>query len=100
VLEVVAGEWMTRRQVCDELEIDWSDSGRNKEARQVKRALDRLAESGKIESVRAGIESTYRNPSRMGTKKEVTLVTVVTPSHTKGVHIHPLLWIRRLKTAI
>ncbi|WP_461557182.1 AAA family ATPase, partial [Synechococcus sp.] len=87
VLDVVAGDWMTRRQVCDELEIEWSDSGRNKEARQVKRALDRLAETKKIESIREGGESTYRNPSRMGTKKEVTLVTVVTPSHTNGLEV-------------
>ena len=87
VLDVVAGDWMTRRQVCDELEIEWSDSGRNKEARQVKRALDRLAETKKIESIREGGESTYRNPSRMGTKKEVTLVTVVTPSHTNSLEV-------------
>lgn len=87
VLDVVAGDWVTRRQVCDELEIEWSDSGRNKEARQVKRALDRLAETKKIESIREGGESTYRNPSRMNTKKEVTLVTVVTPSHTNGLEV-------------
>jgi hypothetical protein len=85
VLDVVAGEWLTRRQVCEELEIEWSDRGQNKEARQVKRALDRLAESGKIESVRAGLESTYRNPSRMGTKKDVSVVSVVSTSHTKGL---------------
>ena len=87
VLDVVASDWMTRRQVCDELEIEWSDSGRNKEARQVKRALDRLAETKKIEWIREGGESTYRNPSRMNTKKEVTLVTLVPPSHTNGLEV-------------
>jgi len=84
ILDVVAGEWMTRRQICEELEIEWSDRGQNKEARQVKRALDRSAESGKIESVRAGLETTYRNPSRMGTKREVSVVSTVSTSHTKG----------------
>jgi len=84
VLDVVAGEWMTRRQVCEELKIEWSDRGQNKEARQVKRALDHLAETKKIESGKAGLESTYRNPSRMGTKKDVSVVSVVSTSHTKG----------------
>ena len=84
VLEVVAGDWITRRQVCDELEIDWGDRGMSKEARQVKRALDRLTEIQKLEHTRDGLESTYRNPSRMGTKKDVSLVSVVSTSHTKG----------------
>jgi hypothetical protein len=85
VLEVVAGDWITRRQVCDELEIDWGDRGMSKEARQVKRALDRLTEIQKLEHTRDGLESTYRNPSRMGTKKDVSLVSVVSSSHTKGL---------------
>jgi hypothetical protein len=87
VLEVVAGEWMTRRQVCDELEIEWSDRGRNKAAQQVARALSRLVEIEKIESVRAGIESTYRSLDRIGTEKDVTLMTVMSPSHTKGLDV-------------
>ena len=82
VLDVVAGEWMTRRQVCEELKIEWSNRGQNKESRQVARALDRLVESGKIESIRTGLESSYRNPFGMGTKKDVSMVSVVSSSHT------------------
>jgi len=85
VLDVVAGEWMTRRQVCEELKIVWSNRGQNKESRQVARALDRLVESGKIESIRTGLESSYRNPSRMGTKKDVSMVSVVSSSHANDL---------------
>jgi len=87
VRDVVDDEWMTRRQVCEALAIEWGDRGRDKAAQQVGRALRRLVEIGEIESVRAGVESTYRSLDRVGTEKDVTLMTVMPPSHTKGLDV-------------
>jgi hypothetical protein len=87
VLDVVAGEWLTRRQICEELAIEWGERGRNKDAQQVARALSRLVEIEKIESVRAGSESTYRSLDRVGTEKDATLMTVMPPSHTNDLDV-------------
>jgi hypothetical protein len=35
----------------------------------------------------AGVESTYRSLDRIGTEKDVTLMTVMPPSHTKGLDV-------------
>ena len=59
-LEAAPGEWMTRRQVCEAIGVEWGDRGRNKEARRVDEALRRLVELKVAESVRAGTEATYR----------------------------------------
>ena len=61
-LEAAPGEWMTRRQVCEAIGVEWGDRGRNKEARRVDEALRRLVELKVAESVRAGTEATYRAP--------------------------------------
>lgn len=61
-LEAAPGEWMTRRQVCEAIGVEWGDRGRNKEARRVDEALHRLVELKVAESVRAGTEATYRAP--------------------------------------
>ena len=87
VRDVVDDEWLTRRQVCEALAIEWGDRGREKAAQQVGRALRRLVEIGELESVRAGIESTYRSLDRMGTEIDATLMTVMPPSHTNGLHV-------------
>jgi len=87
VRDVVDDEWMTRRQVCEALAIEWGDRGRDKAAQQVGRALRRLVEIGEIESVRAGIESTYRSLDRVGTEKDVTLMTVMPSSHTNDLDV-------------
>ena len=55
-----AGQWMTRRQVCEALAVEWGDRGRSKEARRIDDSLRRLVELGLAESMRAGTESTYR----------------------------------------
>ena len=62
VLEVLGAEYVTRRQVCDAVGVEWGDRGRGAEPQKVKRALKRLVEIGSAESVRAGIEATYRAP--------------------------------------
>jgi hypothetical protein len=54
------GQWMTRRQVCEALSVEWGDRGRSKEARRIDDSLRRLVELGLVESMRAGTESTYR----------------------------------------
>jgi hypothetical protein len=55
-----AGQWMTRRQVCEAVSIEWGDRGRGKDARRIDDSLRRLVELGLAESMRAGTESTYR----------------------------------------
>jgi len=61
-LDAAPGDWMTRRQVCEAIGVEWGDRGRNKEARRVDEALRRLVELNVAESVRAGTEATYRAP--------------------------------------
>ena len=87
VRDVVDDEWITRRQVCEALAIEWGDRGRDKAAQQVGRALRRLVEIGELESVRAGIESTYRSLDRVGTEIDATLMTVMPPSHTNDLDV-------------
>ena len=87
VRDVVEDEWLTRRQVCEALAIEWGDRGRDKAAQQVGRALRRLVEIGELESVRAGIESSYRSLDRVGTEIDATLMTVMPPSHTNGLDV-------------
>lgn len=62
VLEALeeAGQWMTRRQVCKAVDVEWGDRGRGKEARRVDDSLRRLVDLGLAESMRAGTEATYR----------------------------------------
>jgi hypothetical protein len=55
-----SGQWMTRRQVCEALEIEWGERGRDKDARRVDDSLRRLVELGLAESMRAGTEATYK----------------------------------------
>ena len=55
------GEWMTRRQVCDALELPWGDKGQSKEAKNLAKTFTRLLELGAIESANAGRETTYRS---------------------------------------
>jgi len=87
VRDVVEDEWLTRRQVCEALAIEWGDRGRDKAAQQVGRALRRLVEIGELESVREGIESSYRSLDRVGTEIDATLMTVMPPSHTNGLDV-------------
>jgi hypothetical protein len=58
-----SGQWMTRRQVCEALEIEWGERGRDKDARRVDDSLRRLVELGLAESMRAGTEATYKSAS-------------------------------------
>lgn len=56
-----SGEWMTRRQVCEAMELPWGDRGQSKEAKNLAKALTRLLEVKAIESANAGREATYRS---------------------------------------
>ena len=63
VLELLQGhndEWLTRKQITEELELPWEDRGRNKEAKRVRDALHRLVELGEVESERSGTAASYR----------------------------------------
>jgi hypothetical protein len=73
--------WTTRQEVCKAMGKEWSDRGRNPEARQVEKWLRRLVELELLESRRAGKESMFRKPSceTQGTKR-----TRWTNSDTKG----------------
>lgn len=77
-------EWLTRRQICELLEIEWNDRGRDKAGQQVARALRHLVKLGQVETVRVGTESTYRSLDRMGTEFDETVMTVMTTSHANG----------------
>jgi hypothetical protein len=59
-LDAVPEAWMTRRQVCEAIDVKWSNRGRNTEARRVGDALQRLVEVKAVESARSGTEATYR----------------------------------------
>jgi hypothetical protein len=62
VLEVLGTEWLTRREVCDAVGVEWGDRGRDQEPQKVTRALKALVKAGAAESQRAGVEATYRVP--------------------------------------
>jgi Fe2+ or Zn2+ uptake regulation protein len=55
-----AGNWMTRREVCDALGVEWGDRGKGAEPVKVDKALRRLVEIGSAESARSGTASSYR----------------------------------------
>jgi len=76
------GQWLTRRQVCEALDIEWTDRGRDKECKRVERALRTLASEEEIQTVSSGSENTYS--SREGHLKASS---VVPPSHTKGFEV-------------
>lgn len=80
VLETVPEKWLTRRQVCEAIDVRWGDRGRNAEARRVDGALRRLVEVGVAESVRSGTEATYK-ASHEHTR---TTRTNEPPSHSNG----------------
>ena len=81
---VGTGEWMTRRDVCEAVGIEWTERGRTPECQRITRALQRLVQINVVESQRAGLESTFRFiASRENTK---TVMTVMPPSHTNGFH--------------
>lgn len=78
------GEWMTRRDVCEAVGIEWTERGRTPDCQRISRSLQRLVQNGFIDSQRAGLESTFRSvASRESTK---TLMTMMPSSHTNGSH--------------
>jgi hypothetical protein len=62
VLEALqeAGEWMTRREVCEAIGVEWGDRGKQGEPVKVDKALRRLVEIGSAESARTGTAASYR----------------------------------------
>jgi hypothetical protein len=79
VLDSSEGQWLTRRQVCEALDIEWTDRGRDKNCRRVERALRTLASEEEIQTVSSGSENTY---SSRDTPYEAS--SVGSPSHNKG----------------
>jgi hypothetical protein len=55
-----AGDWMTRREVCEAIGVEWGDRGKGAEPVKVDKALRRLVEIGSAESARSGTASSYR----------------------------------------
>lgn len=88
VLKTLSNEWMTRRQVCEAIGVEWGDRGRAKEPKQVGRSLKWLVGLKKAESRRTGVEDTYRLASC--SKSIETLVTLVPSSHSNGSPCHQI----------
>jgi hypothetical protein len=78
------GGWLTRRQVCEAIGVEWTERGRKGKPRLVGDALTRLVGLGAAESARAGTEATYR--STCGA--QVTTVTTVPISDANGSQCH------------
>jgi hypothetical protein len=75
-----ADGWVTRRQVCDALGIDWGVGGRTGQPRGVDDALGALVQKNLLESLSVKGVITYQLSSRR-TQIDVTSVNSVTPSH-------------------
>lgn len=83
-LETQSGQWMTRREVCEAVGIEWIERGRTPECQCISRSLQRLVHINAVESQRIGRESTFRFfASRESTK---TSMTSMPSSHTNGFH--------------
>lgn len=81
-LQDAAGEWLTRRQVCEALGIEWTDRGKGPEAKKVERALKALQRKGTIQTQRDGVESTYKFIASRETLLEASSAS--SSSHTNG----------------
>jgi hypothetical protein len=60
VLDVLCDQWMTRKDVCQSIGVDWGDRGRGSEAQKVTRALDQLKQLQLAEDQRVGMTLQYR----------------------------------------
>ena len=82
-LQEAAGGWLTKRQVCDALGVDWGDRGRGAEVQKIDRALRHLVEIDKAEAQRNGTAASYR--ASCGAQNEVmTVMTAIPTSDTNG----------------
>jgi hypothetical protein len=88
-----SGQWMTRRQVCEAIGVAWVNYGRCGEARKVRDSLQRLADLGEVESVRAGTEATFRIPSHE-TQNDTAPTAPAAPtseaSASQGAELHTI----------
>ena len=87
-LKALSAEWVTRRQVCESIGVEWGDRGRNPDAQRTNRALKRLVELGAAESKRDGVEATYRLASHEAQNEVMTLMTSMPPSEANGSQCH------------
>ena len=87
-LEALTDEWVTRKQLCEAIGVEWGDRGRNHEAQRASRALKRLVEVGAAESRRVGVEATYRLASHETQNEVMTLMTSMPPSDANGSQCH------------
>ncbi len=90
ILEVLhkADAWITRRQVCEAIGVDWGDRGRETEPRNVEKALNRLVELRFAESQRSGTAASYRIASH-GAQLVRTKGTEGTTSDANGFRCPP-----------
>jgi Fe2+ or Zn2+ uptake regulation protein len=82
-LQEAAPAWLTKRQVCEEIGVEWGDRGRGPEPLKVERALRRLVELGTVESERTGTAASYRS-SCSGQNEVMTVMTPLTTSDASG----------------
>jgi hypothetical protein len=82
-LQEAAPAWLTKRQVCEEIGVEWGDRGRGAEPNQVERALKRLVELAMAESERSGTAASYR-ALRSGQNEPLTPLTPLTTSDASG----------------
>lgn len=74
--------WLTRRQVCEAIGVSWGDRGRGKDPQRVGHGLAWLVTHGFAESVRAGLEATFKLASQ-GTQLDESIMTVMPSSDCK-----------------
>ena len=74
--------WLTRRQVCEAIGVGWGDRGRGKDPQRVGHGLAWLVTHGFAESVRAGLEATFKLASQ-GTQLDESIMTVMPSSDCK-----------------
>jgi hypothetical protein len=75
--------WLTRRQICEAIGVGWGDRGRGKDPQRVGHGLAWLVTHGFAESVRAGLEATFKLASQ-GTQLDESIMTVMPSSDGKA----------------
>ena len=73
--------WMTRKEVCEALDVPWEGRGRNPEAMGIDKVLRSLAAGPYVTSERAGTAATYRHVSH---ETQISMETIETTSDSKG----------------
>lgn len=80
VLEAREGQWLTCREVVEALGLDWGERGNGKDPVRVREALNRLAQDGEIQRVRAGNQYTFAAAGQVDQPSHGTQLVSTTPT--------------------